>query len=140
MDGKGNLYGTPYSAGAFTCGTIFVVTPAGEEFTLHTFGAPPLNADDGCGSMGNLTWDIRGNLYGTTNACGTLDGGVVFEMSPPQAKGSAWTYGVLLNFDGNNGGASSPEASLILDKNGNLYGSTDLGGLDGNGAVFEVVP
>jgi uncharacterized repeat protein (TIGR03803 family) len=141
MDSKGNLYGTTTRAGAFTWGTVFEVTPTGEETTLHTFGSQPLGESDGDLSEGTLVRDSKGNLYGTTDDAGALDGGIVFEVSPPAKKGDAWTYEVLYNFDGITGGnPSSPEAGLIMDKSGNLYGTTDLGGVNGNGAVFEVVP
>jgi uncharacterized repeat protein (TIGR03803 family) len=140
-DGRGNLYGTTSRYGANTWGTVFEVTPTGVETTLHSFGAPPLGADDGCGPLDHLLRDSKGNLYGTTNACGALDGGIAFELSPPHTKGAAWTYTVLHDFNGIDGrDASAPQAGLIMDKNGNLYGTTDLGGASGVGTVFEITP
>jgi uncharacterized repeat protein (TIGR03803 family) len=79
--------------------------------------------------------DANGNLYGTAAIGGSADGGIVFKLTP-NGNGS-YTENVLYNFlrdpDGN-----EPEASLIMDPSGNLYGTTDQGGSTNNGAVFEI--
>jgi len=74
-------------------------------------------------------FDSVGNLYGTASGGGTYGYGVVFELSPV---GTSWTETVLHSFDGAN-----PVSGLIMDKAGNLYGTT----LDPNasdGTVFEL--
>jgi uncharacterized repeat protein (TIGR03803 family) len=77
--------------------------------------------------------DAKGNLYGTTAAGGSsLSSGTVFEYSP------SGTETILVNFDRTNG--LQPQASLFMDKNGNLYGVTSLGGTSNKGTVFEVTP
>ena len=81
--------------------------------------------------MAGLVMDSAGNLYGTTSAGGTDSDGVVFEL----AKGSG-TITDLAWFDLSDGG--TPDASLLLDSAGNLYGTTFNGGNPGNGTVFEV--
>jgi uncharacterized repeat protein (TIGR03803 family) len=73
----------------------------------------------------------NGNLYGTTTAGGTHNAGTVFEVS------SLGVETVLWNFGGT-GDGSTPYASLHLDSGGNLYGTTDYGGIYGEGTVFEL--
>jgi uncharacterized repeat protein (TIGR03803 family) len=88
--------------------------------------------------------DAAGNIYGTT-MFGGLHGekhkgvgdGTVFELVPPVGRGK-YTEKVLWNFNGTNG--EEPYAGVILDSAGNLYGTTNNGGLGGVGTVFEVTP
>jgi uncharacterized repeat protein (TIGR03803 family) len=79
--------------------------------------------------------DQAGNLYGTTISGGTCCG-VVYKLAPG-AKGK-WTYKVLHTFTGSDG--AQPDANLILDDKGNLYGTTPLRGAYGVGVVFELTP
>jgi uncharacterized repeat protein (TIGR03803 family) len=142
--GKGNLYGTTYAFGANTWGTVFEVTPTGEETTLHNFGAPPLGGNDGCDPFDSLIRDSSGNLYGDTETCGQYGGGNVFELSPPPPteKGAAWTYAALYDFHECGDTPTppcNPVAAVILE-GGNLYLTLAGGGSNGNGAVFEVSP
>jgi uncharacterized repeat protein (TIGR03803 family) len=88
-----------------------------------------------------LVADAAGNFYGTTkysgnNVCDGNACGVVFEISPKS--GGGWTYHVIHEFDGPHG--STPEAGLIFDSSGNLYGTTYAGGAYGSGTVFELSP
>ena len=102
--------------------------------TLASFGAFP----NGYDAVGGVIMDSSGNLYGTTAGGGANRDGTVFEL----AKGSG-AITTLATFDGTNG--MMPEASLILDSSGNLYGTTVGGGAswngttnDGYGTVFEL--
>jgi uncharacterized repeat protein (TIGR03803 family) len=81
--------------------------------------------------------DKAGKLYGTTIAGGSGWGcGVVYKLAPsPKVK---WTYTVLHTFSGYDG--AQPDANLILDSQGNLYGITATGGANGAGVVFELTP
>src|SRR5208282_6683529 len=80
----------------------------------------------------------KGNLYGTTLIGGANAYGAVFELTPPTTSGGSWTESTLLSFDGTDGLA--PHASLIMDTGGNLYGTTEEGGANGDGTVFELAP
>jgi uncharacterized repeat protein (TIGR03803 family) len=81
--------------------------------------------------------DKAGNLFGTTIAGGSQCGcGVVYKLAP-QAKGK-WKYTVLHRFNGSDG--AQPDANLILDKKGDLYGTTITGGTGGYGVAFEITP
>jgi uncharacterized repeat protein (TIGR03803 family) len=90
---------------------------------LYKFAGNP----DGRSPNGQLVADHAGNLYGTTEFGGTADNGVVFELSPPAAKGGKWTETILYRFAGGSDGLG-PNAGLVFDKAGNLYGTTFDGG------------
>jgi uncharacterized repeat protein (TIGR03803 family) len=80
--------------------------------------------------------DADGNIYGTTQ--GGSDGyamGTVYELVAPVGKGK-YKEVPLWSFTGTDG--SYPMASLILDRAGNLYGTTYQGGSSNAGVVFEV--
>ncbi len=95
------------------------------------------NGTDGCEPLAGVILDADGNLYGTTSACGAQSAGTVFELSSDGSGG--WTRKVLHNF-GNAMDGSEPYAGLTLDSAGNLYGTTQAGGLYGYGTVFELSP
>jgi hypothetical protein len=62
--------------------------------------------------------------------------GVVYRLAP--GKNGKWTYAVLHTFIGSDG--AQPDANLILDNKGNLYGTTATGGVGGYGVAFELTP
>jgi uncharacterized repeat protein (TIGR03803 family) len=146
FDTNGNMYGTAEQGGAlqsecdggFGCGVVFKLSPGGTETVLYTFCSQP-GCSDGRQPGAGLIFDNNGNLYGTTPYGGRFDQGEVFELSPPATPGGAWTEKVLYNFTGGADGAF-PFAPLILDSNGNLYGTASADGASGNGVVFKVAP
>jgi uncharacterized repeat protein (TIGR03803 family) len=137
-DANGNLYGTTDSGGANEFGAVFEVTPDGREKVLHSFCPPNSGCSDGkYPSQAGLVRDAKGNLYGTTPSGGANGFGVVFETSP------AGKETVLYSFCPANSGCSDgegPIAGVVRDANGNLYGTTLLGGANGFGVVFQVTP
>ena len=159
LDGVGNLYGTTSGGGIHTscsngygpgCGTVFELSPREgggyTETVLHSFG----NGTDGQYPQAGLVMDGAGDLYGTTygggiyTSCSNGYGpgcGTVFELSPRE--GGGYTETVLHSF-GNGMDGQNPYAGLILDSQGNLYGTTYYGGTDcapyGCGTVFELSP
>ncbi|HXM60072.1 MAG TPA: choice-of-anchor tandem repeat GloVer-containing protein [Terriglobales bacterium] len=139
FDKAGNLYGTTVWGGTNNMGTVFELTPKGgggwTETVLHNFGG----AKDGSFPWGTLIFDAAGNLYGTTQTGGTYEYGTVFEMTP--GKNGVWKEKVLHSFNGGNGkDGVGPLAGVIFDGSGNLYGTTELGGLYSFGIVFELSP
>jgi hypothetical protein len=102
---------------------------------LWNFGT----SGDGEFPYAGLIFDLRGNLYGTTNGGGTSGFyGTVFELSPPSGSQMQWSERVLWNFGTSNDG-QNPVASLIFDLRGNLYGTTQSGGtINNNGTVFQL--
>ena len=111
------------------------------EKVLHNFNN---NGTDGHFPSAGLILDAAGNLYGTTYVGGAYGYGMVFELTP--AAGGGWTEQVLHSFDYNGTDGGYPYAGLIFDKNGNLYGTTDVGGdlacnaPYGCGTVFQLTP
>jgi len=105
---------------------------ASNEKVLHTF----IGGSDGSYPVAGLIADAAGNMYGTTRYGGVNASGTVFKLTP---SGGTWNESVIYSFAGGNDG-SSPAAALIMDKAGNLYGTTRLGGPAGAGTVFELSP
>jgi len=105
--------------------------------TLHSFCAET-HCTDGSSPLAGLVRDSAGNLYGTTEVGGASGGGVVFELS---SAGDSWSYKVLHSFCYSCGDGAFPLASLILDVNGNLYGTTATKGPDNRcGTAFRLSP
>jgi uncharacterized repeat protein (TIGR03803 family) len=129
---NGTLYGTTVQGGgegcykSFGCGTVFSVTPTGQETVLHAF----TGGSDGANPKAGLI-DVNGTLYGTTfhggdTKCNGRSGvgcGTVFSITPSGAEI------VLHGFTGPPDGAW-PAAGL-RDVNGTLYGTTAEGGTPG---------
>jgi len=136
-DASGNLYGTTASGGDYDGGTVFELTPATgggwTEKILHSFST---SGKDGYFPPGGLIFDGKGNLYGTTEWGGTGNG-TVFELTP-SANGN-WTEKILHAFSTNGEDGNNPNASLVIDGAGNLFGTTTYGGT-GYGTAFELTP
>jgi uncharacterized repeat protein (TIGR03803 family) len=149
FDAAGNLYGETQYGGSAGFGSVFELSPVGSGWvgtTLYSFAG----GADGVNPQGGLVLDAAGNLYGTTQTGGTGTGchkpacGTVFELT---RSGSSWTKTTLYNFQGGTADAEEPVAGLVFDSAGNLYGTTEGGGVDGGnncgigcGAVFELSP
>jgi uncharacterized repeat protein (TIGR03803 family) len=153
-DEAGNLYGTaqdggntssscPY--GVYGCGVVFKLDPTENETVLYTF----TGGTDGDFPIAGVIRDRAGNLYGTTyqggdlsGSCGTLGCGTVFKLDPTGKE--TVPYAFAGGSDGN-----GPQAGLIRDAAGNLYGSSEFGGNTGIscpygsmgcGVMFKVNP
>ncbi|MGB6677048.1 MAG: choice-of-anchor tandem repeat GloVer-containing protein [Terriglobales bacterium] len=148
LDSKGTIYGTTYYGGYNCphnsnqgCGTAFELQPptkkGGEwmETVLHRFKR---DSSDGGDPMAGLRFDVAGYLYGTTLNGGPGQYGTVFCLRPPSKGARDWVETVLYGFgDGQQG--ADPEAGLIFDAHGDLYG-TALGGETHGGVVFRLKP
>jgi uncharacterized repeat protein (TIGR03803 family) len=138
FDNAGNLYGTTYDGGANNWGTVFELSPSGSGWTetvLYNF-----TDTEGFPTTGVIR-DPAGNFY-TTVVCpcatqqnGYYSGGV-FELSQ---SGGVWTAQALFT-DNLNGGPDTTGAGLVMDADGNIFGSTEWGGLAGSGGLFELSP
>jgi uncharacterized repeat protein (TIGR03803 family) len=142
LDAAGNLYGTRSTGGANGFGMVFELSPAGGGSwtlkSLHNF-----TGTDGDYPESNVVFDSAGNLYGTTFFGGGY--GNVYELSP--TAGGNWVERVLHTFRVNGHDAHNPDAGVVLDSAGNLYGTTREGGTNfgkacqtGCGAVYEISP
>jgi hypothetical protein len=147
LDDANDLYGTTVGGGDYGSGVAFDLKPpsgkshAWTETVLYKF----TDGADGANPMAGLIFDARGNLYGTADSGGgESEHGVVFELKPPDGKRRPWTFSLVYGF-GNGANGWAPAASLILDKAGSLYSTTQAGGVgtgcnNGCGTVFEVSP
>jgi len=163
LDNHGNLYGTTLGGGTVLtqecgeesgCGMVYELSPLPDgtwtEKIIYSFcnANNDYTCPDGEGPWGGLAIDKSGNLYGTTQGGGANAGGVVFELTPPSIQGGPWTESVLYNFCSDKIGSECvdgqwPASDLILDEQGNLYGTTADGGtghissnIAGAGTVF----
>jgi uncharacterized repeat protein (TIGR03803 family) len=135
MDSAGNLYGTTFQGGKLSgcsqvangCGVVFKLDTAGKETALYTF----TGGTDGANPFAGLIMDAAGNLYGTTLYGGDSNSGTVFEID------STGKETVLHSFTGGADGGN-PQAGLVLDQMGNLYGTTQRGGTYLKGTVFKL--
>jgi uncharacterized repeat protein (TIGR03803 family) len=129
LDSKGNLYGTASGGGASQAGVVFKIDRSGNETVLYSFTG---DADGGY-PYGSLILDQESNLYGTTNGGGASGAGVVFKID------KSGNETVLYSFTGGADGGY-PYGGAILDSKGNLYGTTNGGGIAGAGVVFKIGP
>lgn len=146
-DEKGNLYGTTLwggyegntDCGEIGCGTAFEVSPpavpggAWTEQVIHFFG----KGHDGFNPEGGLTLEPKGNLYGTTySGGGAPGGGTAFQLTPQS--GGTWTETMIHRFNYTPSDGAAPVATMIFDREGNLYGTTLFGGnpCEYNGAAY----
>ncbi len=133
FDGKGNLYGATQGGAAIGhslgASAYRLAAPAavGDSWTfrvLYSFGGL------GDGPEASLAFHNNGRLYGTTQFAGQFGQGSIFELVPP-APGGVWAENILYSFDSVANDGLQPLANVVFDYSGNLYGTTQYGG--GNG-------
>lgn len=135
IDSAGTIYGTSVAGGHDDRGTVIALTRRHSiyrETTLWTF--PILKG--GSTPNGDLVVEPSGALLGTTVWGGDRGSdGTVFRISPTygQTEQALWSIG-------RSGDGSVPDAGLIVDAAGNLFGVTEYGGTRGYGSVFELSP
>ena len=138
LDKSGNLYGTASYAGA-GYGIVFKIDTKNKETVLYSFQGAANR--DGATPYGELVADAAGNLYGTTYAGGDYCSyasdsgcGTVFKLDIKTLKET-----VLYRFTGVNDDGALPQCTLVMDKKGNLYGTTSTGGNNSfSGVVFKL--
>ena len=144
LDQAGNLYGFM----GYDAGPIAELSPGSDGWTytdLYNF-CPPPGCYDGSEPVAPLSWDVHGNLYGTTlfggneppKCLGSAGCGVAFQMTP-NGDGT-WTYNVLWRFAATKTDGYYPYAGLTVDASGTAYGATWGGGKYGNGTFFKLTP
>lgn len=145
IDRAGNLYGATSTGGSGNGngGTVFELSPSpggSYSFSLLYSLAGPGGTDNNPGPWGSLVMDEAGNLYGTTWQDGAFNAGNVFKLTP---SGGSWIYTSLHDFTGGNDGGY-PLSSVTFDAAGNLYGTTEGGGLPNCnttcGVIWEITP
>jgi uncharacterized repeat protein (TIGR03803 family) len=154
LDHSGNLYGGTLWGGG-CCGASYKVIPptAGGSWTerlILKLGSQ----SEGQNPTGGLAMDSSGNLYGATAAggsnpsCTAANGcGTIYKLTKPSTPGGTWVETQLYSFGGSPDGLT-PVGDLLLDNSGNIYGTTNFGGINngacvlngGCGTVFQVAP
>jgi uncharacterized repeat protein (TIGR03803 family) len=143
MDASGNLYGSTTSGGSGNGGTAFELSPSQGGWTFNVIysffqlatGAPG-------GPVNPLTIDAAGNLYGATLFDGAYGHGNVFKLT---RQNGSWSYTSLHDFTAGSDGAA-PISKILIDSQGNLYGSATYGGIQnancdgGCGVIFKITP
>jgi len=147
FDAAGTLYGVTRAGGGGGCndlepgcGTVFELTlgigGTWTENVLYRFEG----GSDGSTPISGLVFDHAGNIFGTTEAGGglacQLGCGTVFKLTPST---QGWVETILYAFAGGTDG-DTPEGRLVLDRAGNLYGATNVGGASGFGTIFKLIP
>ena len=133
MDAEGNLYGTTNEGGNnYNMGTVFEVSADGKEHVLYKFGPPLGHA--GARPVAGVIRDAEGNLYGTTPEGGKFGVGIVFEIGKDGKEKVLHTFCSAENCtDG-----FYSYGDLIMDAEGNLYGTTSAGGASRSGTIYKI--
>jgi uncharacterized repeat protein (TIGR03803 family) len=126
----GNFYGTTVGGGANSQGTVFKITPGGRLTTLYSF-CSQTNCTDGT-APADLVQATNGNFYGITG-WGDNSQGTVFKIT---ARGRLTTLYSFCSQTNCTDGVYP--TGLVQATDGNLYGTTWLGGANGFGTVFEL--
>lgn len=126
----GALYGTANRGGTNGWGTVFKLNTDGSGFkVLHTF----TNSPDGRSPRGGLIQGSDGALYGTTVRGGTNGAGTIFRLNT-----NGTDYEVLYSFQTNGVDGQAPGGALVEGLDHMLYGTTESGGMNGSGTIFEI--
>jgi uncharacterized repeat protein (TIGR03803 family) len=133
--GDGNFYGTTTRGGFSDCGVAYRITPAGAITILVDFTGVG-GASKGRAPSAALVRGPDGNFYGTTREGGASDAGTVFRLT------SAGVLSTLVEFTGNQAASQgkAPMSPLVPGFDGNLYGTTELGGARDFGTVYRLTP
>jgi uncharacterized repeat protein (TIGR03803 family) len=144
FDQAGNMWGATTTFGSGNGGTVFELTPSGNNWnfnTIHSFAGP--NGGFYPGPVSNLASDGRGSIYGTTHVDGLFNYGSIFKLTP---NGGSWTYTSLHDFTGGTDGGY-PRSNVSFDSSGNMYGTASEGGTGNRdtcvgscGVVWELTP
>jgi len=122
----GNYYGTTSDGGGEVFGTVYKMTPAGKVTFIYTFDGTYRYPEA-------LTLGTDGNFYGTILGGSAAPYGGVFKITP----GGKFT--VLYNFKSTPDG-ETPKGAIIQARDGNFYGTTERGGVDGFGSIYKMTP
>ena len=165
-DSSGALYGATLSGSGhandctmskgFECGVVYKLTPPGSGSSkwtatvLHRFSDVGGGFKGGYQLLGGMVMDNSGALIGTTYSGGSTSNhcsdtfagcGVVFRLTPPTGSGTTWKETVLYTFGDNGpGDAEKPDAAIVMDANGAIYGTTQFGGPGVVGTVWKLTP
>lgn len=133
------LYGTA-RVGGIGYGTVYQITQAGSNW--QTVPISQLS-NGGRTPIARVVFGPDGHPYGTTNWGGATFLGIVFDLIAPlsicKTANCFWKENVIYNFGGSPDGANPGFADLVWDSQGNIYGTTENGGPNNLGTVYELV-
>jgi len=130
IDSSGNIWGTTATGGANGDGTMFEIPSGGSYSMLFSFS-------NGYEPEGALIIDSSGNLWGTTLGGGANGHGEVFELTESLG---VWSETAVYSFVAGTSDGQEPYGGLAVDSSGNLYSTTYVGGANGFGVVFKLIP
>ena len=138
LDSAGVLYGSASRGGLYNRGTLFRIGSDGSAFkVIHVFTGGMGYVADGDTPVGSLVMDDNGYLYGVTSNGGSgrvTNAGTIFKVGS-DGKGFfvLHSFGNSFPVDG-----ELPQAGLVLDDTGTLYGTASIGGSFSVGIVFKI--
>jgi uncharacterized repeat protein (TIGR03803 family) len=138
----GKLYGTTTAGGAHNDGTVFQITTNGALVTLYSLAPTP---SDPYMPEGQLVQGADGNFYGTASSGGINFVGCVFKITTAGVLTTMYSFGTVHDSNGYPLDGSDPVGGLVFGSDGNLYGTTELGGTNeidygGDGTIFRITP
>jgi uncharacterized repeat protein (TIGR03803 family) len=147
---NGALYGSTSAGGGgpcqqsngyLGCGTVFSLRPPARApgSAIYNWISTVLyrfSGSDGQYPQGDLTFDLAGNIYGTTVGGGSADLGLIYSLAPSNG---GWTQNILYQAQGNGDGEYA-WGGVVFDQFGNLYGIFGQNGPYGYGAIYELTP
>jgi len=158
IDANGTIYGTTTGGGPSGNGVVFELVPneAHSRYVYHViyeFCVEFSGCEDGAQPTGSLTfngeatggtYDGVSPLYGTTTGGGRKHQGVAYSLVPPATEGDMGTHKLLYFFCtlGRNActDGAAPSGNMVVDRNGNLWGTAMSGGIDNAGVIFKLTP
>lgn len=124
----GNYYGAAPGGGSSGYGVLFKITPTGTYTVLHQF----TGGSDGGAPVSAPVQASDGNLYGNTSFS-TVGAGTIYKFSPPSG-----TFTTIFTFAQDGSQGKQMTAPLIQASDGNLYGTTELGGASNAGTIYKI--
>ena len=124
---NGDFYATTMTGGSYdcgdvgTCGTVYRISPSGQQAVVHSFGA---DTKQGFTPLGALIQGRDGALYGVTAYGGAYGKGTIYKIT------QSGTFTLLYSFGENPTDGRTPVGALVQGADGSLYGATSIGGLN----------
>jgi uncharacterized repeat protein (TIGR03803 family) len=140
VDSAGDVFGTTLNGGSLGGGVVYELTPARGGFAYHVIHDFAQPSDQGETPQGGVIMDSGGDLYGTAQSgASALDAGAIYRL---HHTANGWKHTLLHRFCAQTNCADGkyPEALLALDSSGDLFGTTNIGGKNSQGTVFEFTP
>ena len=137
FDTGGDLFGTAQTGGANNTGTVYELSAAGQFTSLYSYSSTSNQENaNGANPQSGLIAASDGNFYGTTEYGGSNGKGVIYKISPAGVETTLHTF----NGDAGSGNTdgSNPESTLTIGSDGDLYGTTHMGGSDEHGVLFKI--